>query len=91
MAESVVFNKERNRYEMNVDGNIVYADVRLKGDVLSIDYVEAPPVLRGTGAAGRFMQGLMEIARAQNLRVMPFCGYAASWINRHAEFQDMLS
>lgn len=89
MTEQVVFNKDLNRYEMDVDGKIVHADIRRKDGVLFIDYVEAPPALRGTGAAGRFMQGLMEQARAEKLRVTPVCGYAAAWIARHPEFRDM--
>lgn len=89
MIEKVVFNKDRSRYEMDVGGHIVYADIRRQDSMLFIDYVEAPPALRGTGAAGRFMQGLMEQARTEKLQVTPICGYAAAWIMRHPEFQDI--
>jgi predicted GNAT family acetyltransferase len=38
------------------------------GWVLVIPYVEAPPALRGTGAASQLMAGVMEIARTEGLR-----------------------
>lgn len=84
-------NRERNRFELDVDGKIVFANYRRNGTVLTIPYVEAPPSLRGTGAAGRLMQGIMERARAEGLTVVPVCGYAATWIHRHREYRDLLA
>lgn len=91
MIEQVIFNEETGRYEMDVEGETVFATVKKDGDILHIRYVEAPESLRGTGAAGRFMQGLMEIARAEDMKVIPLCGYAAAWIHRHADYQDLLA
>lgn len=83
MSDSVTYNEASGRYEMDVNGSTVYADVRKKDSVLYIDYVYAPPELRGTGAAGRLMEGLMEAAKAEQLNPVPVCGYAAGWIKRH--------
>lgn len=73
----------RSRYELAVDGHITFANYRRTGDTLYIDYVEAPPALRGTGAAGRLMAGVMEHAKADNLKVVPICSYAVSWLRRN--------
>lgn len=78
------------RYEMDEAGHTSYADYRLTGDRLYIDYVFAPEALRGTGASGRLMQALAADARAKNLRVTPICGYAAAWLRRSAEFRDLV-
>lgn len=91
MTEAVTYNAAANRYEMNVDGHTVFADVRRDGEILHINYVEAPPALRGTGAAGRFMQGLMDIVKSENLKVIPRCGYAAAWIDRHGDYKDLVA
>jgi predicted GNAT family acetyltransferase len=90
MGEIITYNDSASRYEMTVDGLIVFANIRRQGDVLYIDYVYAPSELRGTGAAGRFMEGLMKLVRAENLKVVPICGYAATWLQRHSEYQDLL-
>ena len=84
-------NVEARRYELEVDGQIVFGDYRRDGDVLSVTHVEAPHALRGTGAAGRFMQDLMETARAENFRVRPLCGYAAAWLRRHPDYRDLVA
>jgi predicted GNAT family acetyltransferase len=81
-------NCEKSRFELEEAGAVVFADYRRDGAVLAIRYVEAPPILRGTGAAGRLMQGVMEIARAEGRKVLPLCGYASAWIRRHPEWHD---
>jgi predicted GNAT family acetyltransferase len=72
------------RFETVEAGQIVFADCRRDGDRLIIDHVEAPPALRGTGAAGRFMAALAAHARAHGLKIVPLCGYAAAWLRRDA-------
>lgn len=87
---SITYNAVLSRYEMDVNGETVFANVRKTGDTLYIDYVEAPPALRGTGAAGQFMQELMMRLAEENsadgkLQVIPICGYAASWMERNPQ------
>ena len=78
------------RYEMDEGGLTSYADYRREGGRLYVDYVFAPPDLRGTGASGRLMQALAEDARAKGLRITPICGYASAWLRRSAEFRDLV-
>jgi predicted GNAT family acetyltransferase len=56
-----------------------------------IDYVFAPPELRGKGAAGEFMSNLMDVVRAKKLKAVLICGYAAGWLRRHSEYQDLVA
>jgi predicted GNAT family acetyltransferase len=84
-------NTALNRFELEVNGQIVFATYRRQGDTLAIPHVEAPPSLRGTGAAGRLMAEVMALARAEKLKVRPICGYASLWVRRHKEFHDLLA
>ena len=79
----VTDNAAESQFELNIDGHVAHADYRIEGDTLYIDYVEAPPALRGTGAAGRLMEGVMQAAAERHLSVVPICGYAAAWMRRH--------
>jgi predicted GNAT family acetyltransferase len=90
MAEEVTDNRERGRYELDVAGQVVFANYRRQGATILIRYVEAPPALRGTGAAGRLMEGVVAIARAEGLKIRPLCSYAAAWMHRHPEHADLL-
>lgn len=86
---SIRNNEADSRYELEVDGHVAFARYRRSGEVLSILHVEAPPALRGSGAAGRLMQGVMDQARIDGVRVDPVCSYAALWIDRHPDYQDL--
>lgn len=82
-------NRELQRFELAVEGQIVFANYRRQPGRLVITYVEAPPALRGTGAAGRLMKGVAEEARAEQVKVLPLCSYARAWMQRHPEYRDL--
>jgi uncharacterized protein len=84
-------NQQRSRYEMDEGGATAFADYRLQGDRLFVDYVFAPPELRGTGAAGRLMAALAADARDRGLTITPVCGYAAAWLRRSPEFRGLVN
>lgn len=73
-----------SRFEMDFDVHTAFADYRVKDGVLFIDHVEAPPALRGTGAAGKLMQAIKDHATEHNLTITPICSYAATWLKRNA-------
>ena len=68
----------------------VHADYRIDGETRAILHVEADPALRGSGAAGRFMQNLASHARRETIRLDPVCSYAVAWFKRHPEASDVL-
>ena len=91
MTETSRDNQQRGRFEIDVGGQIVFATYGRSGDKLVISHVQAPPALRGTGAAGRLMQSITEVARGKGLKIVPLCSYAAAWIRRHREHHDVLA
>ncbi len=83
------------RYEQgftDADGETrrVWADYAVQGESRIITHVEADDELRGSGAAGRFMQTLADHARAEGQKVTPRCGYAVAWFKRHPDQRDIL-
>ena len=83
-------NIARSRFELEEDGKLAFADYRLEGNLLILPHVEADPALRGKGAAGRLMAGVLELACERGWKVRPVCGYAAAYIERHPEFKELL-
>lgn len=73
-----------------MEGHIVFATFRLDGQHLHLNYVESPPQLRGTGAAGQLMQTIMEYAQEKKLTISPHCGYAAAWMRKHPAYHALL-
>lgn len=84
------------RYEQMVhepDGRSgrVWADYSVQGEGRTILHVEAEDTLRGTGAAGRFMQGLADHVRAAGVTLTPRCSYAVAWFKRHPDQSDVVA
>jgi predicted GNAT family acetyltransferase len=89
-ASAVVDNPARHRFELAVEDQVAFANTHRQPGHWTITYVEAPPALRGTGAAGRLMRGVLDLARAEGVTVTPQCGYARAWMQRHPEYADLL-
>ena len=68
-----------------------FANDRKDKNTMLIDYVFAPQELCGKGSAGAFTSHLMNVLRTEKLKAVPICGYAASWLRRHREYQDLIS
>ena len=84
-------NEATGRLEMIEAGQVVFATYRREGGRLVILHVESPPSLRGSGAASRFMDALAQDARDAGERIVPVCGYAATWLRRHPTYRDLLA
>lgn len=84
-------NTDAGQYEVEIDGQTVFARYRKAGSVLTILWVEAPAALRGAGAAGRLMKLVAAEARSQGWSVVPVCGYAAAWLRRSPEYRDLVA
>ncbi len=88
---TVTDNRDLQRFELLENGETAFANYRRSGLHVIIPHVEAPPALRGTGAASRLMDGVVERARAEGFRITPTCSYAFAWFRRHKDAQDVLS
>ena len=83
MASQVTDNQAHHRFEMEVEGHIVFCNCRLDGNEIFLTHVETPVPLRGKGAAGDLMKGIMELTKQENLKVVPICSYAVAWLKRN--------
>ena len=86
----VIDNGARGRFALEEQGMTANADYRRDGERLYIDYVFAPVPLRGKGTSDRLMHGVAAAAREEGARIIPICGYAATWLRRHREYADLL-
>ena len=76
-------------FELTENGALAFADYREQDGRLLVPHVEAAHALRGSGAAGRLMEGLVDAARQRGLKIVPLCPYADAWMRRHPETADL--
>lgn len=88
MTEKIVKNQAAQRYELQIGDHLAFARYHEVDGVVQILHVEAPPELRGTGAAGRLMDGMMRQIKTEGRKAYPICTYALAWLRKHPEYQN---
>ena len=63
---------------------------RPEAGVMRIEYVEVAPELRGSGLGRQLVQAAVEWARAENMKIVPICGYARAVICRDPQMSALL-
>jgi predicted GNAT family acetyltransferase len=86
----VIHNPGERRFEVTVDGYPSKLDYILDGKNFVITHVGVHPELRGMGVAGKIVEVSLAYAKENNLRVIPMCSYAASFIRKHPEYAELL-
>jgi uncharacterized protein len=92
MAEVIVDNRDRNRYEILVNGELAgYEEYTLEPGVVSFNHTVVLPAFENRGLARRLVSELLDRARDSGLAVLPYCPYVASFIRRNpAEYLDLV-
>jgi predicted GNAT family acetyltransferase len=87
----MVRNEADERYELWVGdervGTITYRDE--PGTVVLIS-TRVPPAFEGRGFGSRIVHDALDDIRGRGLKVVPECEFAAAYIERHAEEQDLV-
>ncbi|MBS0664279.1 MAG: N-acetyltransferase [Verrucomicrobia bacterium] len=79
-----------SRFEAVVDGHTAVAEYVIYGGRVVFNHTFVPNELRGRGLAEKLVRAGLAWARAEGMKVVPQCSYVAAFIERHAEFKDLL-
>lgn len=90
MTDTVRDNPARHRFELDADGDIAFAAYRRDGNMLTVTHTKVPKRLEGRGIGSRLVAGLLDIARAEGLTVVPHCSFVSAYIERHPTYADLL-
>lgn len=58
--------------------------------ILIIDHTEVPPQFAGMGVGKALVARAVEDARRDNVKIIPFCPFAAATFRKHPEWRDVL-
>jgi uncharacterized protein len=86
----VVNNPAKHRYELAVDGHIAATYYKVADGVITFVHTEVPPELGGKGVGSRLVQGALDQVRADGLKVIAQCPFVKAWIDKHADYADLL-
>lgn len=91
MEIHVIHNPAASRFEATIDGQLAVCDYRRDGQTLVLPHTLVPVALQGRGVAAQLVRAALEWARAEKLKVEPWCSYVASYMHRHPETRDLLA
>jgi uncharacterized protein len=86
----VVNNKADHRYELSVDGHLAATYYSIADGVITFIHTEVPPELGGKGVGSRLVKGALDQVRADGLKVIAECPFVKAYIEKHAEYADLL-
>lgn len=89
MSTDVRDNTQRHRFELETDGHIAFSEYKREAGVLTVMHTEVPKELNGKGVGSALVRGLLDIARAQGLKVVPKCPFVAGYIDKHPQYADL--
>ena len=93
MTIAVTNNRDRERYEITVDGELAgFSEYRGGGPVLAITHTEIDPRFEGRGLGSRLVAEELDDVRAQGLHVLPVCPFVQAFLGDpdHRRYLDLV-
>ena len=84
-------NKTRQRFELDVEGQVAFANYRSTPQAIVITHTETPRSLRGRGIASELVKGALETIRSDGHKVIAGCGFVADYLDKHPEYRDLVA
>jgi predicted GNAT family acetyltransferase len=91
MAASVRDNKDRSRFELDVESEIAFANYRLTPSAVIITHTETTRALRGRGIASELIKGALGLIRRDGRKVIAGCGFVVDYLDKHPEDADLVA
>ena len=82
-------NTSLNRFELDVEGGVAFANYRVTPQAVIITHTETPRGLRVRGIASELARGALDLIRADGRKVIAGCGFVADYLRKHPEFADL--
>jgi len=87
---TVKHNSAINRFELEQDGLMCKLVYRIRGKKMIFIHANVPPALEGRGLGSLLVRVALDYARANGLKVVPFCPFVRAYIRKHPEYQDLM-
>lgn len=85
-------DEKKGYFYIEIDGErkaeMVYS--KAGASLLIIEHTEVADELRGTGAGNKLVMAAVDLARAQNKKILPLCPFAKSVFQKTPEIRDVI-
>ena len=91
MAEEIIDNVDRKRFELHVDGELAALITYGRNPgTLALTHTETEEGFGGHGYATRLVAHAIGVAQADGLEVLPICPFVRSYLLKHPELLSLV-
>ena len=87
---AVVHNAAKQRFEMDVDGQLSVLEYTFKNHRLFLTHTEVPPALESRGLMMELAHAALEYARQNELTVVAVCPFVQEYVTSHPEYKSFV-
>ncbi|ADP79404.1 GNAT family N-acetyltransferase [Pseudofrankia inefficax] len=81
----------RHRFELDIDGVLAgFVTYTAHAGIIAFNHTETLPAFAGQGVGGDLARGVLDEARARQLKVWPRCPFISAWIGKHPDYEDLV-
>ena len=92
MSNEVVHNEEKQRYEIHVDGTFAgFTQAIEDGDVVTFPHTVVFDEFEGQGLASKLVSAALDDVRSRGKKIVPECPYVARFVEKHADYADLVA
>lgn len=85
-------NRYHHRFELEIDGKLSIAEYRQVDDeTLALTHTQVDPSLEGQGVGSHLIEGVLDYAEQNNLKIVPLCPFVTAYLNRHPDWNRLVS
>lgn len=86
----VVDNPEESRFETETSAGTAVLEYSRSGKRLILEHTEVPKAARERGTGSRLVAAAFQLAREQGLKIVPWCPFVRTYIERHPEVRELV-
>ncbi len=88
----LINNEEKKQFEVNADGHTAFVEYTIDNDnKIYLTHTEVPKDLEGKGVGSAMVKKVLQHIKEKGNKVVPMCPFISSYIDKHQEFQSLLS
>lgn len=80
-----------SRFEVQSGNNTAVLTYELQDGILVLSDTQVPQAMEGKGIGSALAKAGLEYARKNGLHVIVQCPFVASYVQRHPEYEDLIS
>ena len=84
-------NKEKQQFEIEVDGDTALIAYKERGNVIYLIHTETPPELEGKGIASALTEKTLQYLDKHHLQLVPICPFVQSYLEKHPHWNRLVT